>query len=119
MRLDKWQMKEYQRKASDIRSRAEVENRAMTHQEQAQVVAFERAAFGCLADSAARDMLRKLRAQARRGGLSRIHLRIAKLLARNGYRDEIQRILDASAGVPVRKLGNAGTQRVRITGDFK
>jgi hypothetical protein len=93
MRLDKWQMKEYQRKASDIRARAEVENRAMTHQEQAQVVAFERAAFGCLADSAARDMLKKLRAQARRGGLSRIHLRIAKLLARNGYRDEIQRIL--------------------------
>jgi AraC-like DNA-binding protein len=86
---DRWQEKEYRRKANDICALADAENRAMTHQEQAQVVAYGRASLNCLLDSVLNDVvprwLNELRQQARRGRLSRPQLRMAKLLARRGY----------------------------------
>lgn len=98
---DKWQQKEYRRKANDIRAHADAENRTMTHQEQAQVVAFERASFHFLIDSVLADVLpkwiRELREEAKRGKLSRQQMRMAKFLARRGYGREIQEILAVSS----------------------
>jgi hypothetical protein len=95
-RWDKWQMKEYQRKSQEICACADVENRTMTQQEQAKVVAYGRAALDSLIDSTVRDTLTTLRKAARRGKLSRQELRMAKLLAGRGYKREIQEILAAS-----------------------
>ena len=44
-RWDKWQEKEYRRKANDIRARAESENRPLTQWEQSQADAYQREAF--------------------------------------------------------------------------
>jgi len=92
--LHEWQMKEYGKKTREICDRARAENRAMTQEEQTQCVAYGRASLTALVDSATCEMLRGLRRQIRTGTLSRVHVRIAKLLARRGYR-EAQEILDA------------------------
>jgi len=94
---DKWQMKEYKRKSQEICARAEAENRTMTNQEQAQVVAYKRAALRSMIDSVVRDTLTTLREDARCGRLSSQQLRMAKFLARRGYSREIQEILAASS----------------------
>lgn len=96
-RWDNWQQKEYRRKANDIRDRADAENRTKTHQEQAQVVAYERTAVQSMIDSGLRDTLTTLRKEAMRGKLSRQQLRMAKCLARMGYGREIQEILAQAA----------------------
>jgi hypothetical protein len=74
-RWDKWQAKEYRRKSNAIRARAEGENRDVTQQEQAQVVAYDRAAFSSMLDAALKDALprwlREFREEARRGKLSK------------------------------------------------
>lgn len=101
-RWDKWQAKEYRRKANDIRAHAEAENRDMTQQEQAQVVAYDRAGFNCLLDSVLSAVMPKwlneLRQEATCGKLSRQQLRVAKILANSGYREEIQEILASCGG---------------------
>jgi hypothetical protein len=93
---DKWQAKEFQRIANDIRARAEAEERTMTSEERAQVVAYTRASVQSMINSVVPDILTALRKEARRGKLSRQQLRLAKLLARKGYGREIQEILAAS-----------------------
>lgn len=89
-RWDKWQAKEYQRNANDICARAKAEKRSMTEDEQAQVVAYSRAYIQLTIPF---DILTALRKEARRGKLSRQHLRLAKLLADRGYGREIEEIL--------------------------
>jgi hypothetical protein len=101
-RWDKWQQKEYRRKANDIRARADADNRTLTQQEQAQVVAHERAAFQSIIDTVLRDTLTALRKEAKCGKLSRQQLRMVKFLARRGYGREIQEILGVSDGVNAR-----------------
>ncbi len=91
-RWDKWQAKEYQRNANDICARAEAEKRTMTGNEQAQVVAYTRASVQSMINSVVPDILTALRKEARRGKLSRQHLRLAKVLARKGYGREIEKI---------------------------
>jgi hypothetical protein len=93
---DKWQTKEYQRKPKEICARAHAEKRVMTHQEQAQVVAYGRAALQEMTKSIVPDILTALRKDVKCGKLSRQRLRLAKLLARRGYGREIQEILGVS-----------------------
>jgi hypothetical protein len=99
-RWDKWQAKVYRRKATDIRARAEAENRDLTQWEETQVAAYQRASFNSLLDSVLGEVvprwIKELREEAKRGKLSRQHLRMAKLLSRGGYGREIQEILAAS-----------------------
>lgn len=66
-RWDKWQAKEYQRNANDICARAEAEKRTMTREEQAQVVAYTRAALQSMINSVVPDMFTALRKEAMRG----------------------------------------------------
>jgi hypothetical protein len=92
-RWDKWQAKEYQRNANDIRAHAEAEKRSMTVNEQAQVVAYTGVSVQSMINSVVPDILTALRKEARLGKLSRQHLRLAKILARKGYAREVERIL--------------------------
>ncbi len=92
-RFGKWQMKEYQRHAKEIRERAKAENRYMTPGEEAQMIAYERAGFHSMIDSVVRDMLRQLRKQVKLGKLSGLQVKMAKFLARKGWR-EAQEILN-------------------------
>jgi hypothetical protein len=94
-RWDMWQAKEYQRSANDICTRAEAEKRTLTASEQAQVVAYTRASLQSMINSVVPDMLTMLRREARRGKLSRQHLRLAKILARKGYGREVERIFSS------------------------
>jgi AraC-like DNA-binding protein len=97
---DKWQAKEYRRKANDIRARAEAQNRDLSQWEESQVAAYRRASFRCLLDSALNDVLprwlKELREEAKRGKLSKGQLRVAKILASSGYHKEIREILASS-----------------------
>lgn len=97
---DKWRAKEYRRKADDIRARAEAQNRDLSQWEESQVAAYRRASFRCLLDSALKDVmprwLKELREEAKRGKLSKGQLRVAKILASRGYRNEIREILASS-----------------------
>jgi dissimilatory sulfite reductase (desulfoviridin) alpha/beta subunit len=64
----------------------------MTGNDQAQVVAFTRASVQSMINSVVPDILTALRKEARRGKLSRQHLRLGEILARKGYGREIEEI---------------------------
>jgi hypothetical protein len=66
-RLDKWQRKEYSRRAEEIRKRAATENRNMTPWEESQVCRLERAAFDCMIDSVLGDTLKQIERDAKAG----------------------------------------------------
>lgn len=83
---DEWQSREYRRKSREIRAHAKSESRPLTPGEQAQIVAYERAALCSLADSVLSDLLRRLQTKAKLGKLSRVEFQMAKQLARRGFR---------------------------------
>jgi hypothetical protein len=86
-RLDKWQGKEYWRRAKAIRERAWAENRVTTPAEDAQAEALDRAAFhytiGALLDTTVRRYEKELR-ETEAGTLKGNKLRLVKMLARHG-----------------------------------
>jgi hypothetical protein len=86
-RLDKWQMKEYRRKAEEIRDRAQIEKRPLTQWEETQAHSYERAAFHCMLDSvfepARKKMLKEIQANvSAHRTLSKYQLKVLLLLAR-------------------------------------
>ena len=83
-RLDKWQAKQYQRKANDIRARARAEGRHMTPEEEAQMAACVRAGFQSMISSALAELLRRLQMDAESGKLSKGHIKLVNLLAQRG-----------------------------------
>jgi hypothetical protein len=91
-RLDKWQMKEYQKKAQEIRSRAIAERRSITPEEEMQCDIYAKESLAVMTDSLVSKMLTELRKQLKRGKLTGIYDRLAKMLASKGYR-EAQEIL--------------------------
>jgi hypothetical protein len=82
---DKWQQKEYPRKANDICDRAGSENRPMTFHEQRQAEAYRRAPFQLMIDSLLSNTFSKLQRDANAGKLSMGQLEMLKLFARKGY----------------------------------
>jgi len=90
---DKWQSREYRRRAREIRAHAKAERRPLTPGEEAQIVAYERAGFRSMIDSVVGDTLRQLWKQVKLGKLSGLQVKMAKLLARKGWR-EAQEILN-------------------------
>jgi hypothetical protein len=108
-RWDKWQAKEYQRNANEIRARAEAEKRSMTEDEQAQVVAYTRAALVREIEAGVRDMLRRIR--SKRGEMSRQELRFVRLLARKGYA-EAKEMLGQSDRVSVQIVSNPNMLKI-------
>jgi hypothetical protein len=85
-RWDKWQEKEYRRKANDIRSRAESENRPLTQWEQSQADAYQRKAFQVMLTSMLDSELNKMLARLKAGGmLSKGEIRFVNLGARKGF----------------------------------
>lgn len=78
-RWDKWQMKEYQRKAKEIRARAETETRPWVITEMLQEAeAYDQAAGRCVCSSVLSEAYKGFEADARRG---KLHPKIADLLA--------------------------------------
>ena len=111
-RWDRWQQKEYRRKANEIRACAEAENRDLTQWEEAQVAAYQRASFHSLLDSALSDVLpgwlRERQADAKARRLSRAQLKVLGFLAQRGV-PAAQRILQRySAGAPPIRRRNGG-----------
>ena len=80
----KWQGKEYQRKANDIRARPEAENRDLTPGEEAQRLAYERASFRSMIGSMLDETLRQLQVAVKAGPLSRKQIGIVNVFARRG-----------------------------------
>jgi sulfur relay (sulfurtransferase) DsrC/TusE family protein len=105
---EKWQAKEYLRNAKDVSARAKAENRALTGEDQAQIVAYTRAYLqSWVTSSLVPDMLATLRKEAKRGKLSKQYLRLAKVIADRGYGREIQEILATS------RLGISETESLK------
>lgn len=91
---DKWQTKEYRRKAEEIRDRAKAENRSLTAAEEASVAAYERGAFVSMLAYSVRETLDDLKRMARSGKLSGRNLeRWVKGLCSTGYRKEAEQLL--------------------------
>jgi hypothetical protein len=84
-RLDKWQAKEYRRKANDICDRANAEGRPMTPEEQAQMTAYVRADLQSMISSVLAELLRRLQMDAKSGRLSKGQIRMVRLCAQRGY----------------------------------
>jgi hypothetical protein len=84
-RLDKWRAKQYERKAEEIRVRAEAENRPMTQGEEVQMDAYERASFHSMLDSLLAAALRQIQVEAKAGRLSKGQIKRVSLLAQRGY----------------------------------
>jgi hypothetical protein len=91
--LDEWQRKDYERRAEDIRHRAATENRPMTYWEESQVEGLDRAAFHCMIESGAADMLKRLEADAKAGRLTGVQLKTVKILAQQWGMPAAQKIL--------------------------
>jgi hypothetical protein len=66
-RLDDWQMKEYEKKAQEIRSRVIAERRSITPEEQKRCDAYARASLAAMTESLVPKMLKELREQLKRG----------------------------------------------------
>lgn len=100
-RWDKWQAKEYRRRADDLRARAEAEGRYLNQWEEGQVAAYQRAAFHSMLDSVLAEavpaMLIRLKADAKTGKLSRQQLKVLGSLARQGF-SAAQKILQGYSG---------------------
>ncbi len=107
---DHWQMKEYRRKAREIRAHAEAESRPMTRWEEQQVEAYDRAAFHSMIDSVLHKTLKQLQAQATLGKLSRIQIKMLKLLASRGHR-EARKLLQRINNLPEAAVGAAKSFR--------
>jgi IS30 family transposase len=105
-RLDKWQAKQYQGKANDIRAYAKAEGRHLTPQEEAQMTAYVRAGFQSMISSVLAELLKRLQMDAESGKLSKGHIKIVNLLAQRGdpvaqniLQKHRQQMSDASAKV--------------------
>lgn len=91
---DKWQMKEYRRKAQEIRDRAKAENRSLIAAEEASVAAYEKAAWNSMLAYSVRETLDDLKRMARSGKLSGRNLeRWVKGLCSTGHRKEAEQLL--------------------------
>jgi hypothetical protein len=85
-RWDKWQEKEYRRKANNIRARAESENRPLTQWEQSQADAYQREAFQAMLTRVLDSGLKKMLMRLMTGDvLSKPELRFVNLAARKGF----------------------------------
>jgi len=83
---DKWQTKEYRRRAAEIRARAWGENRGLTPWEDAQAKAYDNAAFQSMIASAMDHAMRKLLVELEAGRtLSRKQTQLVNLLVRKGF----------------------------------
>jgi len=114
---DKWQGKEYQRRANEIRARSEAEDRTMTQWEEAQAAACNRAALNSMiasaVDSALDNMVRRVKAA---DSLSKGETRIIKLLAQKGFptAHKILEVLFRKQGVETKNnlpLAHAGAAK--------
>ena len=102
---DKWQGKEYQRKANEIRAKAG--NRYLTPEEEAQVSAYERASFHSVLESVLADTLRRLQVASRAGPLSKGQIKLLNLFARKGYpiaREIVEKQGQHMSGAPIKTV---------------
>jgi len=87
-RWEKWQAKEYQRLAKEIRVRVKAETRPWIATEMlGQARALETMAFQSMLGSALDDTLRQLRRKARVGPLSSGEVKMLRLFASRGYQN--------------------------------
>ena len=87
-------MKEYRRKAQEIRDRAKAENRSLIAAEEASVAAYEKAAWNSMLAYSVRETLDDLKRMARSGKLSGRNLeRWVKGLCSTGHRKEAEQLL--------------------------
>jgi hypothetical protein len=110
--LDKWQMKEYRRRAEDIRERAVAENRSMTSLEESQVEALERAAYLCLLDSVLQPTLKRLEADSNAGTLSKRELMVVRFLAQRGVPIALKILQKHQNNLPARPTDRAKSFRM-------
>ena len=83
---DKWQEKEYRRKANNIRARAESENRPLTQWEQSQADAYQREAFQAMLTRVLDSGLKKMLMRLMTGDvLSKPELPFVNQAARKGF----------------------------------
>jgi hypothetical protein len=83
--LDKWQKQECHRKMEELNNRVQAENRLMSPVEQAQMVAYGRAALNHLVDSALDVVLKGIEAEFKAGKLKRGHIQMVNRMARKGH----------------------------------
>jgi len=82
----KWQAKQYRRRAKEIRSRAEIENRTLTLWEAQQARVYDQAASQVMIESVLDRCMMDLERDANVGRLKRVQVKMLKLLASRGWR---------------------------------
>ena len=93
-RWEKWQAKEYRRRANEIRARAEAENRSLTAWEEQQTRAYDQAVFQGMIESALGQAVER---DAKDGKLATIQVKMLRLLASRGH-GKAQKILEKLSG---------------------
>ena len=83
--IEKWQAKEYFRKATEIRTRAHAQGRTMTQWEEQQAHDLTRAGIRAMMLPAMLDTLRQLKEDAERGPLHPAQIKMARMFARYRY----------------------------------
>jgi hypothetical protein len=78
--LNRWQRKEYHRKAAEIRSKG----LGMTYADEQQALAYDRAAFQLMVDDALERTFQRLEESAKTGNLNAQELKLVNLAARKG-----------------------------------
>ena len=112
--LPKWQGKEYRRRAEEISDRAKAEGRPMNDWELDQCAAYNRAQFDCMLDEVVAKTIRDLRNELKKGALSQVQMKIARLFASKGL-PEAQEILRESSS----RQNNLPPSPVQRTKSFK
>ena len=83
--LNKWQAKDYKRRAEEIRNLAWAENRRLTPWEESRAEALDRAAFQCMIESALTHALRRFEKELFEGKCRAGSLKLVTMLARRGF----------------------------------
>ena len=105
-------MKEYRRRAEDIRERAVAENRCMTSWEESQVEALERAAYLCMIDCVLQPTLKRLEADSNAGTLSKRELMVVRFLAQRDVPIAVKILQKHQNNLPARPTDRAKSFRM-------
>jgi hypothetical protein len=112
--LNKWQAKDYKRRAEAIRNLAWRENRCLMPWEESQAEALDRAAFQCMIESALTYALRRYEAEFRENKVGKVtqnKLKLVKMLAQKGFPGAEKLLRKYQINLPLKPVGTVKSFR--------
>jgi hypothetical protein len=112
--LNKWQAKDYKRRAEAIRNLAWSENRCLMPWEESQAAALDRAAFQCMIESALTYALKRYEAEFREnkvGKVTKSKLKLVRMLAQKGFPGAEKLLRKYQINLPSKPMGKVKSFR--------